>query len=490
MTDGQRNRFFWISALVATVVSGVHAIVLPLCITYDGIGYLDLADVLGSDRFPEEWASYRYPLFPLYLKAILFLFGRQANALVAGMTAIGVATILLVGFSVRRLVGPKVAGASMVLLAVYPTFVAYQHLVLTEIGTAFFLSLFVAILLWPFHGRGPLWKRTAALILALVFGNFWRSSLMALAAVVALAHGLLGYAEEDKVNNTRGRFRLLVAQMLLVAIVPALLSTAWTYTDASAFREVVLRKVMIKQLLPPENHPIMGPYSSDYRKAISESYYEGNLYSGLREDHMLDLLRKVFAQPSVRNRRPSEVFRELVVENPGRYLQGVFRTFMLFGGAKAQINQNHNLRTRVLGMVAIKNRMSHAPARPELSSRIRETYSQPSSTSAVSEFLNTLIPGYDLLIIVGNSFAVFGLLAGVILRNWKLLVFCAVPLAFASAHAVLLASIDRYVFPAYPLTLVNILVLPVIIWPKVKSVISRVLPVAQTYMRKRHETAT
>src|SRR5262245_25499152 len=115
--------------------------------TFDGYIYLDLADVLGSPRFPGDWHFARTPLFPLALKGSLALLGRNPYSVLLLLAVIGLATALILGATARRLAGPLAGALVVLLIAWYPTWISYQHLVLTEIGTGFFIASIAALTL-------------------------------------------------------------------------------------------------------------------------------------------------------------------------------------------------------------------------------------------------------------------------------------------------------------------------------------------------------
>jgi len=63
-----RRTFFYCCLGFVLLFWFAHLIALPLVITYDGLGYIDMSDVLFSSRFPHDWLHNRTPLLPLALK--------------------------------------------------------------------------------------------------------------------------------------------------------------------------------------------------------------------------------------------------------------------------------------------------------------------------------------------------------------------------------------------------------------------------------------
>jgi len=118
------HHVFWGAVVFVVLFSFAHTLALPLAISYDGYIYIDLGDMLGSPDLPERWHVFRGPLFPLALKVGTAVLGRQANAATAVVTSFGLATALIVGATTRLLVGPLAGAVAMVLIALYPSFVA------------------------------------------------------------------------------------------------------------------------------------------------------------------------------------------------------------------------------------------------------------------------------------------------------------------------------------------------------------------------------
>jgi hypothetical protein len=181
------SHWFFLAAAAGSIVFGFfHALALPLTVTPDGLVYLNLSDLFGTPDLPAHWHFARTPLFPLTLKVGTTVLGRQANAVVGVLSFLGIATVLVVGATTRILAGP-VAGAVVILLVTWcPSFVAFQHHALSEIGTAFFFALLVLMLIWPSRNSSSHWGKVVALILILSLGYHWRSSMLVMAPISAL----------------------------------------------------------------------------------------------------------------------------------------------------------------------------------------------------------------------------------------------------------------------------------------------------------------
>jgi len=78
----------------------------------------------------------------------------------------------------------------VLVLALFPLSVAYQHFALTETGSALFLMAMVAVSIWiPNTNRGC-WAKVVALIVLTANRLLLRQALLQMAPVLALFHGV------------------------------------------------------------------------------------------------------------------------------------------------------------------------------------------------------------------------------------------------------------------------------------------------------------
>jgi len=444
-----------------------HVVLLPVVITYDSFGYIDMAEVLGSSRFPRDWIGIRVPLFPLSLKFAFWIFGRHAITAILVPAGYTLAGILLLGASVKRVAGKFAAAGAMVLISLSPTLISYQHSVLTETGTFFFLSLTLYLLLWT---PKRFWVRTVALTLALGIGYYWRQNLLALAPVAALFHGYSRWREVaaslrdfwQRRSMAAARPALLIAaQVLLVAVVPFETAKPWDrYNEApAAIRNVTLLQGMLRQALIPPEHPWVGPYKAEYYAAIRSAIYHGNFLSGLGPP-MAPLAAHIWARPTPKP--VPQFFLELAIQYPGRYLNGIGRTLAFFAGFDGQVSDNRNLRGLVLSPTMLGSKISDGPE--PLHSKMQRDFTQRTTPLRPIKLLRSLIPLYDPLQIAASMVTVLGLAVALWLMDFRLLAFCAIPSVYALGYAVFLVSLDRFAVPVYPLALANLLVVPLAVY--------------------------
>jgi len=446
-----------------------HVLSLPIAISYDGYIYLDLADVIGSARFPQDWHPGRTPLYPLALKAAFAVLGKGPLAAIAVSSLFGLGATMLLTFATRRLVGPLWAALVLIILTFYPTFVAFQHFVLTETGTAFFLALLLYLLLWLPHSAGAAWAKTAGLVATLAVGYYWRPAILSTAPFVAILHGIGLYRVQLSGKEayqplgwaSKGRIAFLGAHLLLVAVVPSLLAKPWAkFGKDTAMMDVTLRQGIIRQALLPPEHPYVGQHRQAYERAIQESYASGNLYSGLRADLHGAMCDRIF--PGVSPLSPRQLFFELIRTYPLRYLAGVSRTMALYAGAMALQSENRISREMILSPGWRGAKLGDGP--PRIMAKIKEDFQQQTSDGFVLHLLHWLAPIYDAYTIYASLAVFVGLLVGLWLREAPIITLALVPLSFVLPAALVLASIDRYAFPAYPAAFVGGVTVPVLLY--------------------------
>lgn len=447
-----QKQLYYGAIALALLIWFVHLITLPVRISYDGLGYIDAADVLFSDRFPKDWPATRTPLYPLALKVSFWIFGRQPLAAVLVTAVAGLAGILLLGAIVRKMTGPVTAALAVAALSLFPTLIAFEHSVLTEAATFFFITAILYLLLLEARTHREAWWKTTGLVLALAAGFYCRANVLVLAPVAAL---LYLPSRWNKVEGWRGRSTAL-AQAALICAAPGVLSLFWSpYTDNSGLRDVTLKQGMLRQALLPPEHPIIRDQLQPYYTGIRESLYNGNFYSGLRWDYMTLLMGHIPARPL--GRSVPGFFWDLVREHPDRYCRGLARTVIFFSGVNGAESDNR------IGRAEVLTPGSKISAGPEpLRTRIREQFEQPPALSAVMVLLRRIAPLYDLWVIAAHLLLLASLALALWSRDLRLLSLSLVPLAYGASYAVLLVSLDRFVLPVYPIVLAISLITPVL----------------------------
>src|SRR5690242_10301061 len=209
---------------------------LPLVVSYDGMEYAHLANVLSGRSVISHWDFYRTPLFPLALNRAFWLGGEQPKSALFVTTLFGTAGILLAGFIVRKVAGATSGAVALMLMVFYPVLVGYQHMLLSETGIFFW----IALLLWSLVCLAPASKEGVigvpcwiALVIAL--GYYWRPTIVYLGPVAALAFLcilLLSPAGHRPYSELLGKLRAnrdLIMGGLIIAFAPFILAYPWMH---------------------------------------------------------------------------------------------------------------------------------------------------------------------------------------------------------------------------------------------------------------------
>ncbi len=138
---------FRAASAVVVILTFVHLLFLPLVVSYDGMEYAHLATILFTPSFDAQWNFVRTPLFPFSLKCAFAFGGEQPQAALLVTTGFGLAGVLLLGAIVRKVAGETIAAIVLLVTAFYPILTGYEHMLLSETGIFFWLSLLIWSLL-------------------------------------------------------------------------------------------------------------------------------------------------------------------------------------------------------------------------------------------------------------------------------------------------------------------------------------------------------
>ncbi|PYI94263.1 MAG: hypothetical protein DME97_02030 [Verrucomicrobia bacterium] len=463
------ERAYRLAVLFAIAFAFAHLISLPIGITYDGFQYLDGADVLGSSRFPADWYRNRTPLYPLALKASFVFFGQQPLAAMFVSTVMGLGATLLFGRVARSLAGAWGGAAVVIVISLFPTGVAYQHLILTETGTSFFIALLIAVALQKPKTERAAWTQALLFGGVLATGYYWRQLLLNLAPVAAALWFMRNWAfvREGGLFRPRGLGRMALAP-LLILVAPLVISHLWDpFTDRAGLAEITMRQGIIRQALLAPSDPVVGENKAAYISAVRESVSEGNFFSGIRNDLFDPLFDRLFRDRPMGTGDTKRVFMSGILHYPSRYLGGVARTALLFIGAKATVNENRIFRTQILSPTWPGAKIGDGP--PNVQDHIKQQFQQFTTSSAVLQLLWHLCPLYDFLLLIANVVAIMAFPYALLTRNYEGMALAAFPMVYLGLYAVILASIDRFAMPAYPATLAILIIFPVLISQRFRS---------------------
>src|SRR5690349_21173795 len=176
-----------VATMIVVSLTFIYALCFPLVVSPDGMEYTRLAYVLFSHDFVSEWNFYRTPLFPLSLRAAFFLGGQQPESALLVTTLLGLVGTLLLGATVRRIATGTSGAITLLILAVYPVLIGYEHSLLSETGTFFFLALLLFLFTWFVTSPSSKgWSYAFAICLVLAAGYYWRPTIIYLSPVMAV----------------------------------------------------------------------------------------------------------------------------------------------------------------------------------------------------------------------------------------------------------------------------------------------------------------
>jgi hypothetical protein len=444
----------WAAIALSIVIHVVLAFTLPLLITFDGVGYIHMADIIGTNRFATDWNALRTPLYPAVLKVSFGLIGRTAAAPLALNAVMGFCAVLLIGLVVVRFCG-RVAGAlAIVALSLFPTLVTFEHAALTETGTLFFVALIVfAVTLRPATTRVQR-LRIATLAFALGAGYLWRQNIGYLAPLVCVALWFLRSRQPQ-------RARALLLEIAVVLLTPAAAAVIWGHiVDQRESRSIMLAYGAAKQALLPQDDPMFADGTrADYNEGIRRSLApDGTFYSGLT------LLPCDRVMRHIRSRIPDNelprFFVKSAIKYPRRYASAVFRTWMAYAGATVTEDEILLFSRTIIAPGSSGGFINAGPVEVP---NIRADFATRKVDTRLSQLVWELEPAYRWLTFVGFFVTLIGTLYALAVRNFGTVVFFGAPVAYLVPSALLLCSVARYAAVVHPLFLVTLIVGPVLL---------------------------
>lgn len=457
--------FFKISVVVGIAFWLAHVISLPVLVTYDSAGYIDLSSVLFSNRFPGDWTALRAPLFPFALKVSFYAFGFQPLAAILVPASLALVGSVVLASAIRRTVGPVAAGLCFLLLSFYPTFITYQHSVLTETGSFLFIAAACALTV-PASPESPrwVWLQAAAIVTTIIVGFYWRQPILYIAVPVALLH-----AVSIQPSASRDALTLLLRDIRVAAIIviPMLASLPLDrIASSTVLRDLTLKEGLIRQALIPPEDPFVAPCRERYLSAIRNATRNGNFYSGIKWIDLEKLFREMYVTPLPQ--KGGRLFAAVAARHPVRYFSAFCRSVLFFAGMPGVESDNRDFRDLVLSKTLGGSKINQGP--PGIRLAIRERFAQTTTTdSGVLKMLRALVIPYDALIPVGSLMTLLGLVASCVIRSRALASFCLIPICFLAIHAASLVTIDRLMMPIYPILLTNVLVIPILVYKELEE---------------------
>jgi 4-amino-4-deoxy-L-arabinose transferase-like glycosyltransferase len=427
---------------------------LPIMITFDGHWYIQLAHILGTPRFSNEWDFLRTPLFPVLLKLFFWIFGECAQSVLILQALLGFSGIWLLRCTLERLGRRVESCVLLILLSGFPVMVTYEHAVLTEIGSFFFLALLLFVLV-VLPRRA--WLGAIVIGLVIAAGFYHRSSFLYLSPLAAFLYLLRLLRRESPVGSLKcglsGKtWARIGGQSALVLFLPIVLAWPWQRNPKVEIRtNSVLDYGVIRQAVIPPDDPIWGTAAGVYRDVVDRSLRNGRLpLDGLQNGSEY----RVMAAVGTGSRTDRAMFRHAIGVFPGRYLAAIARNILFDAGFSGSTDSTI-FEARVLA-----EQESNISAPPPGFPSLDQAFALRTGRSAVARLLRTANPAYEVLVLLGFPAACLLLCAGLRLMDPVMLTLGSLPLAFILMQTLTLSSQDRMAVPAYPLLLFCIVTLP------------------------------
>lgn len=431
------------NVVIAAAVLGVtllHLWALPTVLTFDSQQYLFLASIVDRPAEWHRWDPLRTPLFILLLKGAFALLGAHAWTWLLLQGGLALATVALIGSVLRQEMPARAAAAAALGIALCPTLVAYQHLLLTEIASGFFLALLAWLCAAP---ESRPWRRSAALAAAAAAGYYCRPTFILLLPALALLRLLPG----GSAGWSRRGAAAALPHAALVAVAPFALAYPWlSWSEQSGRSAQQLLFGLIRQAVFAPQHPLLRGVEDRYSEAVSRASVHGRLAScGLRDNEEYPLLGAL----APRVARSLTLFRQAVESAPARYIDGLLRTLRCYSLPPEDRSENQLFRSLVFDRASA----TLLPSIPPYSSAAHARLLKPAAAPAASRVFRGLEWIYDLAAAAALFLLPAGLLIGLLSRSRVLVSMTVLALAFIAANALVLNPIDRMIVPALPLLL-------------------------------------
>jgi 4-amino-4-deoxy-L-arabinose transferase-like glycosyltransferase len=453
-----------LALFVFGIVTLIQWFSLPLVITYDGMEYIHLANLLFTNSFSFGWNYLRTPGFPCALKLAFFFGGEQPQAAMMMTALAGAAGALLTGSVVRTVAGNTAGAVTLIVLAFYPVLVCYEHMLLSETGIFLFLALLVWLLI---RFRAQTQQSTLAfpVLLACVtaLGYYWRPTILYLSPVVALSYLLRVYLPGESLrpyrefwkNAQKDRARAF-RNFLIATLGPLLLAYPWVRLSnqhpSSAQLETVTNG-MYKYVLVPPDDPVNAPLRAQYMVIIRQDAphrrlpLDGLSIVGEGRFEFIKRLSAVYMQAGL---------LKLIAAHPGRYLKAVIRAFIYFLGfpqRHAPDDENWHFSRSVFHLWPPEQNFQHLPGWiGGLKQFEPRAYGGGAFTGRLFDALGPIYLGFVLLSSLASCWWFVTALRG---GNARGLIMAGIPLALLFLHSLTMMAASRYAFPVYPLMMAN-----------------------------------
>jgi hypothetical protein len=170
------------------------------------------------------------------------------------------------------------------------------------------------------------------------------------------------------------------------------------------------------------------------------------MYAGRKEHDVTVLRRLLFSGPPQQDARV--LFARGIREYPGRYLAGVLRTWALYPGATGVQSENRIFRNALLH--EDPNFPRGGNERSTEQAAIWEEMKGPVRNSSLMGMYRGLSGPFETVTVVTSVLFFVTFLVALTESQYRLVAEMTLPFSFLTVSSLMMASIDRYGFPAQP----------------------------------------
>lgn len=457
------------------IVLFINIFTFPLLVTVDGNEYLDSAlkiEKLYSS--PSLWDAFRTPLFPAFIRLFLEIFGFGSFSLIFLNTLFLFFGLLLFAKVLEKWFGAFEVFTAAFFISLHPFIVTYQHSLLSECGSFFFISLITYTL--SLNSKTPVLfifkKKDILFVLSVITAFFYRPSFLYYGLfLICFLYGTGFLSSKFELRKSA----LTGLRYLTVSLVIFFTANSWSSKINKESRDVrngvQIMYGLLKQGVVPNNHESLSSLKQIYKDEKTDHCEKTGCLTEMVSEAFLWKDYNFYKIGSAYYKKIFSLYLTVIFYTPFEFIKGCFRILLLYGG----FGKGESTLFNEIVFFSSKNVYNEHSNR-EIYSQVLALNPHPLHFRLYKSFLVHLSsiqyalmkPLYLLFFILTVS-AVFS-------RKIDKRVYYLPILSYFLFGAVTYSSIDRYGFPALPLLLTVSLSLVIkFVFKYLRSLLSRSL---------------
>lgn len=460
LTNGKTEHICASGILAVAVVSIVlGAIALPIIVTWDGYGYLEIADAMAGAG-PAALRLSGPPLYPWMVSVAMRLLGTSADSVMAVNLLFFIGTDLLLFAIARKMIGRWAAAIVVLVYSLSPVVIGYAHSVLLQSGMAFFCTAIVAaVVLGDDQEQHIPIRNGLFLAVALAGAYYMAANLYYLAVPAALILGSRGARPLGEKMSTIPSFSRLGTRLRLVlgvvsyAVAVVFISYAFTLPWRIAIektgdtRQAAYASGLILQAIPSPDSPEVKQFRKAYEKLITDAEGGGMfpLSGVIPNPGYYPVVNQFQAVNGMNWQNASYIFFRTALRSPGRYAAAFVRGFVFLLGVPSRADVNSAIVDSAFKPSKARGFFFPGPRDPT-SRAIPARFEMNRTGSPVGPILWKLYTPYAILVMLGGISTLLLFFGAVARRDIDLLGLTVPALCTIGMYAVIGMSINRYEF--------------------------------------------